>query len=304
MNNFFLDKVINVRDNSLPEIIQSLITMVVMTGLILLAFFLNIPNPNLILFTGLIAVTSIFGFIPGAFALVAVFIYTLLFFSNMTFTNFTPVNATKVIVSFITATACYLFVATLNHFYKKSMRQILEVNNELVSEKIKLEEISLKDELTDTKNRHSLRRDFDSYVGEEIHVMLFDVDEFKNINDNYGHSIGDEVLKHISNKTKEVFGEDNVYRFGGDEFVVIKRQESNTSFSSLIKQLMEDVEVVDIDENKLTIHLSGGFTYGTPTSNDDLRHMINYSDELLYEVKHSGKNNIIGRRYELDLLDK
>ena len=302
--NFFFDKIINVKDNPITESIQSSIAIVITAGLIALVYFLNIPNPNLILFTGLIALTSTFGFIPGAFALVGVYVYTLLFFStNHLFVDFTEQNAIKTAVSFITSTMCFTFVGTLNHWFKKSILIMLQTNSELKNEKKSLEQISLKDELTDIKNRHSLRIDFPSYVGQEIHLMIFDVDEFKHFNDTYGHSIGDEVLKVVGSKTKEIFGEKSVYRFGGDEFVVIAKEDTFINFKEKIQTLMKEVEHMTIEDNELIIHLSVGFTYGVPTDNGDLRQMIDFADQLLYEVKKSGKNNLIGKRYELDLMD-
>ncbi len=302
--NFFLDKIINVKDKPIPEIVQSLLSIIVMGGMILFVYFINIPNPNLFLFTVMIAFTSVCGFIPGAFSLLGIYIYSLLFFStNHSFVDFTEVNAIKTVVSFITGALCYVIVGVLNRMYKLNAIKLLKANDELLNEKKTLQEISLKDALTDTKNRHSLRNDFNHFIGNEIHLMIFDIDFFKLFNDNNGHDFGDEVLKKIANATKEIFGEESVYRFGGDEFIVITKDDTYAEFEGRVKKLQEEVKNIRVNDKDYKIRLSIGFTYGVPTDNSDLRQMIKFADELLYQVKKSGKNNYIGKRYVLDLMD-
>ena len=301
---FFLYDVINVEDKPIIEVIQSLITMVLMALLTILVYYGNIPNPNLILFTGLIAVSSLFGYIPGAFALAGVYIYTLLFFStNQSFIYFTEINATKTVVSFVSGALCYLFVSTLNNMYKRSAKRMIHENTLLHATNMNLREMSHVDALTQTKNRFALRKDFESYIGAEIDLMIFDIDNFKNINDTYGHSFGDEMLRIVGQKVKETFGEEYCYRFGGDEFVVISKDDSVTSFTDKIEDLMKLTSKIVIEGKEIDVCLSAGFTYGVPTNTGDLRLMIKSADELLYKIKKNGKNNYEGIRYDLDIQD-
>lgn len=300
---FFLYKIINVENKPIYEVIQSLISIALIAGLILMSYYLNIPNPNLILFTGLIITTSLFGFIPGLFSLVGVYVYTLLFFStDYSFVNFTDINATKVAVSFITGLLCYLFVAMLNFLYKKSTLNLIKENKLLEEYNLSLKEISSMDQLTKTKNRYSLKQDVEQYIGNDIHVMIIDIDEFKQINDTYGHSAGDLVLKAVGENVRKIFGEQNSYRYGGDEFIVVKKEETNDEFKNQIEQLTRITKSLLIDEKLMDIHLSSGFTYGTATSINDFNDMIKYADELLYEVKRSGKNHYLGKKAKFNLL--
>lgn len=301
--NFFARNILNIKNKILREIIYSLITIVNMSGIICLVYFLNIPNPNLVTFTGLIVFTTLFGFIPGSFALVGLNIYSLYFFStNNDFISFNEQNLQKMIVVIVTSAICYLFVGALNYFFTKTTLKYIEINNELVKNNEQLREISTIDSLTQVKNRFSLREDFESYIGKEIQMLIFDVDEFKHINDTYGHQGGDIILEKIGEKAKKIFGNNNVYRFGGDEFIIIAKDVLLEEFKEKIEKFKKTVEVAEVENNSLSVHISGGYTYGIPTDVTDLRQMIKFSDNLLYEVKRSGKNSILEKKYDLDIM--
>lgn len=132
--------------------------------------------------------------------------------------------------------------------------------------------------------------------------MLFDIDEFKQINDQSGHNIGDRILSDVSKITKQVFSNDNVYRFGGDEFVVIKTGLSLNEFTEKINQLQNLAKGIAIDENRRGVNLSIGYIYGLAADVLDIRSMIKLADELLYEVKRSGKNGSLGKKYDIDMM--
>ncbi len=302
--NFSLFNIFRIKNVYVRELVETLISAVLMTGLVLLVYFVNIPNPNLILFTGMIVITTIFGFIPGVTTLLGINIYSFYFFStNNDFIHFTDVNSQKVTITVITSILCYAFVGLLNYLYQKDAKKIIETNQNLKKNNEELTELSQIDELTNAKNRLALRNDFNSYVGKEIQLMLFDIDEFKQINDKYGHRIGDKILSTVSKLTREVFSNDGVYRFGGDEFIVIQSDLTLKEFKNKIKQLQKLVKDIIISEGNKGINLSFGYTYGVVTSVIDIRSMMQLSDELLYEVKRSGKNGSSGKRYDLDMAD-
>ena len=289
--NFSLFNIFKIKNVFIRELVESLVSMVLMAGLILLVFFANIPNPNLITFTGLIIITTIFGLVPGIVALVGTNLYSFYFFStNNDFIHFSDVNSQKVVVAVITSLICYTFVGVLNHLYKKDAKKIIEANQNLLENNEKLAELSQIDALTNAKNRLALRNDFDSYVGNEIQLMLFDIDEFKQINDQSGHNIGDRILSDVSKITKQIFSSDSVYRFGGDEFIVIKSGLSLNEFNDKIKELQGLAKKIKVSDNKNGVNLSVGYTYGLVADVLDIRSMIKLADELLYKAKHSGKN--------------
>lgn len=301
--NLSLFNIFKIKNVFIRELVESLVSALLMTGLVLLVYFGKIPNPNLITFTGLIIITTIFGFVPGVIALVGTNLYSFYFFStNNDFIHFTDVNSQKVVVAVITSLICYAFVGILNHLYKKDAKKIIETNKSLLENNEKLAELSQIDALTNAKNRLALRNDFDSYVGNDIQLMLFDIDEFKQINDQSGHNVGDRILSDVSKITKQVFSNDNVYRFGGDEFVVIKTGLSLNEFTEKINQLQNLAKGIAIGENRRGVNLSIGYTYGVVADVIDIRSMIKLADELLYEVKRSGKNGSLGKKYDIDMM--
>ena len=77
------------------------------------------------------------------------------------------------------------------------------------------------DELTGLLNCEALREDFEQYFGKALCVMSCDIDQFKFYNDTYGHIRGDEILSVVSRLFQKHFGYNGVYRYGGDEFLII-----------------------------------------------------------------------------------
>ena len=135
-------------------------------------------------------------------------------------------------------------------------------------------------------------------------LYIMDIDNFKQINDQYGHNIGDKILLNVGKAAQQVFSSESVYRFGGDEFIIIKNDLSLKEFKDKIKTLQKLASNIEVDENNKGITLSFGYTYGVVSHVIDIRSMMKFADELLYEVKRSGKNNSLGKRYDLDMVDE
>lgn len=291
----------HIKNKALRIAVNSSISTALTFGLICLVRFTHIPNPNLILMTGLVVITALFGFVPGLFPTGGMILYSFYFFSTKNdFVTFTETNMAKVVVAIVTGILCYAFVGLVNFLYERSAISMMNDVAELSKDNEHLKWISKTDALTSTKNRFSLRHDFPSYVGKEIQVMIFDVDDFKHYNDTYGHLVGDGVLSSVSHLTKEIFEEESVYRYGGDEFVVIKTHLSLSEFKGLVDELRAKAGEITVGKEK-GVRLSIGYTYGLPEEVDDLRRMIRYADELMYSVKGSTKDGVEGRRFGLDI---
>ena len=297
---FVTTNLFKIKNNFLRIAINCLISAVLTTALILLVLFANIPNPNLFIMMGLVIITSLFGFIPGFIPTAAMIVYSLWFFStNNDFVTYTSINSTKVTVSIITSIISYAFVSVLNLFYERSTKRLFENLDALSKDNEHLRHVSKMDPLTRTKNRYSLRNDFPSLINQDIQVMLFDVDDFKNVNDSKGHHVGDLILSEVSKVTQEVFDEESVYRYGGDEFLVIKTKLPLSEFEEMAKRLQSMLTEIDNNGEKINIRISAGYTYGMAENVDDLRSMIRFADKLMYEVKHTDKNGLMGRKFDL-----
>jgi diguanylate cyclase (GGDEF)-like protein len=122
-------------------------------------------------------------------------------------------------------------------------------------------------------------------------VAYMDVDDFKLINDRYGHSIGDTVLRSVSQTIKSNIREiDVVARLGGDEFVILMPETDEAQAQATIARVLRNV-TDKISEYGWPITFSiGVVTWTTPPRTVDV--MLKQADDAMYEVKNSGKNQI------------
>ena len=131
-------------------------------------------------------------------------------------------------------------------------------------------------------------------AGRPISLILVDIDGFKAINDHHGHSVGDEVLRVVGNKLTETMrSSDSIYRYGGDEFVVLSEGLAHESALAVAERLRRTVENYSTSERaRVTISI------GVATCRDDgltLAALFASADTRLYEAKSSGRNRVIGR---------
>ena len=150
-----------------------------------------------------------------------------------------------------------------------------------------LNDLARSDALTGTRNRVALRRDYDSYQGHEVTVMMVDLDNFKTVNDTHGHDEGDRILKEASEMLISAFGEDHCYRYGGDEFLVIAPDISESEFHEKLGSLKRSESEAWGDTG---VTLSIGYVRSKLTSSDTLRTLISKADEKMYEAKRSKKS--------------
>ena len=181
---------------------------------------------------------------------------------------------------------------------KSYIGELNELNKNLTEDNLTLEAATIRDSLTGVKNRFALRRDYDKYIESDIHIMMLDIDDFKNVNDTYGHSVGDYLLKRVGDALLDQFGGEYSYRYGGDEFMVIIPDYSEEEFRNGVVALEEELSEIYLEDKKLPVYFSAGYVYGHVALNDDLRLMLRQADELLYKAKKQGKNAFIGDKYD------
>jgi diguanylate cyclase (GGDEF)-like protein len=156
------------------------------------------------------------------------------------------------------------------------------------------------DALTELYNR----RYFDDELVKEIararrhnsmlSILFLDLDDFKSINDTFGHIAGDKVLKSIADiMASEKRTEDIAARYGGEEFVIISPQTGKANTLILGERIRQRVEQLQLEYEGQTIRLtiSGGLA-SFPVDAVDALTLIKYADNALYRAKTSGKNNI------------
>lgn len=145
------------------------------------------------------------------------------------------------------------------------------------------------DELTGLLNREALREDFEQYLGKTICVMICDIDQFKFFNDTYGHVLGDDILSSISLLLRQIFPDDWVYRYGGDEFLILSFREQ-PPFQDDVERFQRHLKKLPFDDLTRRPTMSGGYTWGLCQGAVDLRKMFALADHFLYRAKEAGRD--------------
>jgi diguanylate cyclase (GGDEF)-like protein/PAS domain S-box-containing protein len=178
-------------------------------------------------------------------------------------------------------------------------KKLLE--NKLKEMNEKLKELSIKDELTGLYNyryfKNKLKEKFleSKRYNIPISLIVIDIDDFKKINDTYGHLAGDYILKELGKiLVTNVRATDIVARYGGEEFVILLPFTEIKKASEIAKRIVEAVRNRDFiyELNVINITISAGISSITndrqiKTEND----LLKVADDALYKVKGSGKDN-------------
>ncbi len=247
-----------------------------------------------------------FVFLPmvaWAFALVLMFPLVSIVGGYLSFILIPEIANTRVILSDYVNRVLLVFAVMI--VIVSIVRWIDQLGNGRNSVKVQnmndmLKEISLKDELTGIKNRYGLHADYENIIGRKLVVMMLDIDDFKYYNDTYGHDTGDEVLKHMASTLCATFGKDSVYRFGGDEFLVILPEWDQVRVLSALAEWKTRFHVFDYEGKKLHLGSTAGYTYGFCRNEEDIRKMVSIADARLYDGKMTHKGSSIGCEFDPD----
>ncbi|WP_054179585.1 diguanylate cyclase [Trabulsiella odontotermitis] len=131
-------------------------------------------------------------------------------------------------------------------------------------------------------------------VGTPLSVLIIDIDYFKEINDGHGHNTGDELLRKVSQAFYDsVRSSDYVFRYGGDEFLIVLTEASEQETLRMAERIRNRVEkqtVITPDGNKLSVSLSIGVAMFS--GHPDYERLIQSADEALYRAKSLGRNRV------------
>ncbi len=184
-----------------------------------------------------------------------------------------------------------IFMARL----KANIRSFL-LMQELKETNLLLENLVKTDGLTNIYNHKYIYERLEKEVfkakqhNTNLSIIMFDIDKFKNINDTYGHPMGDEVLIQISSKLKkEVRETDIVGRYGGEEFIIILPETDLQDACSLADRLRVCISKIKFTQENLKVTISGGVS--TLKKENPLEFIRNV-DILLYKAKNKGRNRI------------
>lgn len=202
--------------------------------------------------------------------------------------------------------------AILWQYYSKGFfqRKLIEEQNiklklqkkELEKTNEKLKYIASHDSLTGLYNRREFERLVDQLLLEKPSpksnstILIADIDNFKYINDQYGHPVGDELLKKVSfilkNEIREV---DILARWGGEEFVILLHRTSVSDGLIIAERIRSYIEnkLFLIDKKRINITVSFGISEMTSFNPDSLNKAYSEADQALYRAKNSGRNKCL-----------
>lgn len=190
----------------------------------------------------------------------------------------------------------HAFSVTINKFedaiYIVSFTDI----SDTMLENIQLEEKTLRDKLTNAYNReffeNNYKRLIDTYENEDMQFALamLDIDDFKKINDTFGHDIGDKVLINLVSKIeKSLRNDDVIIRWGGEEFILILKVSSKEVLELILEKLRNTIENSKFKNLPKITCSFGGTLYD---NEEEINETIKRADIALYVAKDDGKNRI------------
>jgi diguanylate cyclase (GGDEF)-like protein len=188
--------------------------------------------------------------------------------------------------------------AVLGTYADQLRKQLAERNAELAATFAKLELLASHDVLTDTLNRRSCmhlleeERKRMGRTGQRFGVVLLDIDQFKKVNDGYGHLVGDEVLRRFAATTKATMRDtDRLARYGGEEFLLLHTATGEESSAMAAAERVRRA-VADHDWTELTPGFAITVSAGVAISRaeETLEHLIGRADTALYAAKRHGRN--------------
>ncbi len=196
----------------------------------------------------------------------------------------------------------YWYKMKINSRLDEGTKEILsictidEINDEKIAE-LALVEKSERDTLTGAYNKAAIRSLISDYLNEHENgvLIVFDLDNFKGINDNMGHNYGDTVLCGVYDKLRPLFrANDYIGRFGGDEFVVFLRGKVPSKEIGIIAKRLCDTVRNDYTFNDITVTISASIGIAiAPLNGTGYEKLFEAADAALYEAKRKGKDTFV-----------
>jgi diguanylate cyclase (GGDEF)-like protein len=199
-------------------------------------------------------------------------------------------------------------VARAEKRFGKDVREMLAVIANQVAVSLengllykKMETMATTDGLTGLTNHRTFQQRFEEMIeraqrhNHKVALLLCDVDHFKKVNDNYGHPIGDEVLRRVAKVLQEVPRKIDVpARYGGEEFVVALDNVDVAQARAVAERIRTEIAkvVVETEKGSLSVTESIGVA-AFPDDGRDRATLIERADLALYHAKHTGRNRVV-----------
>ncbi len=191
-------------------------------------------------------------------------------------------------------------IQAFDNFQSQIIKELQVADETIASLKLEVERLEREsniDPLTKAHNRRVLVKDLEEVLsfGKEktidMHLIMFDADDFKKINDSFGHIAGDKTLIFLSKLIQNSLRRGTrIYRYGGEEFVVILNRTSLEEALSVVDRIIKETCDSKLLYKGHDIHLTLSAGIASHTQNTSADELIERADKALYEAKKSGKN--------------
>lgn len=200
----------------------------------------------------------------------------------------------KTAFHFFNIVIAVLLLLVFSILFAFEVRHILRLLND---ENSRLGEIAARDPLTKVLNRRSLYDIVKQKVEEETNIefglILLDIDDFKKVNDTYGHNVGDQVLIKIAEIMKEnIRDNDYVCRWGGEEFLLMIHG-TTSDYAVVAERIRKSIEDQTFQVGELTISVTATLGISQYQTGLKLRTLIDMADQKMYYGKNHGKNQVV-----------
>jgi diguanylate cyclase (GGDEF)-like protein len=188
----------------------------------------------------------------------------------------------------------------INHYLLKFLENV-NLFRTSQTESQKLKNLALTDDITGLFNQRKLSLDLKEQINwhelnhKKFCIMFIDVDHFKLVNDNWGHVVGSKMLIQIGDLLKKTLRQtDYIYRYGGDEFVVIMPNADRENVYHVASRICHRVKDMDFKIDAKNIHkLSLSIGIGEfPTDAHSAHEIINFADVMMYKSKKAGRGKV------------
>jgi diguanylate cyclase (GGDEF)-like protein len=177
-----------------------------------------------------------------------------------------------------------------------ALRELSDANREL-------EKLNTIDPLTGIRNRRHFNKRLQAEGRRSrreqtpLALAMIDIDHFKQINDQYGHSVGDTCIRHVAQTLQSLLKRpsDDVCRYGGEEFAIILPNTETEGAGQLVESIRQQLAETPciIDNESISLTLSGGVASAIISHEDAETELLKLADERLYAAKQAGRNRVV-----------
>ncbi len=211
--------------------------------------------------------------------------------------SFNHLIAINKIGLFANSISIFIIIICL-YFLNKQLIQHFITEKKLEKSEIKFKKLAYTDTTTELNNRASLidrlnhLMENSKLMSDTLALFYIDLDDFKNINDSFGHAVGDQVLRSAADRIKQIFKENlNIYRISGDEFVVILNITDQNTAILMAQNLLASFAIpLHLNNQQIINTISIGICL-FPKFASDADSLLRNADIAMYKAKQFGKNN-------------